>query len=46
LIADLTHFWHWSPTAAWSLTGTQLLWWLDQTNRIIERENARNADGV
>jgi hypothetical protein len=41
LIALLAHFWHWSPQDAWGLTGSQIVWWLDQTNAIIERENAR-----
>jgi hypothetical protein len=41
LIADLAHYWHWAPHDAFSLTGTQIVWWLDQANRIIARE--RNA---
>jgi hypothetical protein len=40
LTADLAHFWHWQPSEAWALTGTELLWWLDQANRIMARQNA------
>jgi hypothetical protein len=39
LTADLARFWHWQPSEAWGITGTELLWWLDQANRIIAREN-------
>jgi hypothetical protein len=42
VIADLARFWHWAPHDAFSLTGTQIVWWLDQANRIIARENQRN----
>jgi hypothetical protein len=41
LTADLAYIWHWSPREAFDLTATELVWWLDQTNRIIARENAR-----
>jgi hypothetical protein len=35
VIADLTHWWHWGPQDAWGLTGTELMWWLEQTRRIV-----------
>jgi hypothetical protein len=38
LIADLARYWHWSPQDAWELTGSELVWWLDQANRIVRRE--------
>jgi hypothetical protein len=38
LIADLAWIWKWGPNEAFELTGTQLLWWLEQTNRIIARQ--------
>ena len=31
LIADLTRFWGWGPHDAWGLTGTQLIWWAEQS---------------
>lgn len=43
MIADLTRFWGWGPHDAWSLTGTQLMWWLDQANRIAARENEQRG---
>jgi hypothetical protein len=42
LIADLTRFWGWGPKAAWNLTGTQLLWWTEQANRIAARERPKD----
>jgi hypothetical protein len=44
LIADLTRFWSWGPHDAWSLTGTQLRWWAEQTIRIAERERPIRND--
>ena len=41
LIADLTRFWGWGPHDAWGLTGTQLIWWAEQSRRIAERERER-----
>jgi hypothetical protein len=38
LTADLARFWRWGPRECWEITGTELLWWLDQANRIIARE--------
>ena len=43
LAADLAYFWHWQPSETWALTGPELLWWLEQANRIIARENARRG---
>ena len=40
LIADLTRFWGWGPMDAWGLTGTQLVWWTEQSIRIADRERA------
>jgi hypothetical protein len=34
----LTYYWRWGPQDAWNLTGTQLMWWLDQLNRIRLRD--------
>ncbi|HSR78765.1 MAG TPA: hypothetical protein VLN57_19475 [Xanthobacteraceae bacterium] len=44
MTADLARWWHWGPQDAWSLTGTQLLWWLDQANRIGAREQNRDRE--
>jgi hypothetical protein len=44
LIADLTRWWHWGPRDAWNLDGTQLKWWAEQANRIVERERGAAAD--
>jgi hypothetical protein len=41
LTADLARFWHWGPVEAFELTGTQLMWWLDQANRIAQREQRK-----
>jgi hypothetical protein len=43
VIADLSRFWGWGPFDGWNLTGTQLVWWLDQANRIIERQRQRDS---
>ena len=45
MIADLSRWWHWGPHDGWNLTGTQLMWWLEQANRIAarEREQAEQA---
>jgi hypothetical protein len=40
LIADVSRFWGWGPRDGWDLTGTELMWWLDQANRIAAREKA------
>jgi hypothetical protein len=41
LIADLAHWWHWSPAEAFDMTGSELMWWLEQANRIAERERVQ-----
>jgi hypothetical protein len=40
LIADLTRWWGWPPDAAWNMTGSRLMWWLEQQHRIAEREES------
>jgi hypothetical protein len=44
LVADLAHFYHWPPQDALALTGTELVWWLGQANRIVRRQNASDED--
>jgi len=34
----LTRFWGWGARDAWDLDGTMLMWWLDQAERIAQRE--------
>jgi hypothetical protein len=43
LIADLTRFWGWGPRDAWDLTGTEMLWWAEQANRIQIREREQRG---
>jgi hypothetical protein len=43
LIADLTRFWGWGPHDGFSLTGSELLWWHNQANRIIDRDAAQRT---
>jgi hypothetical protein len=37
----MTRFWGWGPRDAWGLTGTELMWWLEQSHRIADRERER-----
>jgi Phage P2 GpE len=37
MIADLAHFFHWSPRDAWDQTGSELVWWAEQSLRIAAR---------
>jgi hypothetical protein len=42
LIADLTLFYRWPPSAGFEMTITRLLWWVEQANRQVkERANAK-----
>jgi hypothetical protein len=44
LIAQLTWFFHWSPRDAWGLTGTEIMWWVEQANRIHAKQNPPRED--
>jgi hypothetical protein len=39
-MAQLSRFYHWPPAgpgSASALTGTELAWWLEAANRIVEK---------
>lgn len=38
-MAQAARFFHWSPAEAASLTITDLLWWRDQANAMLARED-------
>ncbi len=37
LAVDVTYFYQWGPHEAWSLSKSRLLWWVKQTNKILDR---------
>jgi hypothetical protein len=44
LIADLSRYWGWpagGPGSGFEITGSRLIYWLDQANRIITERDKR-----
>ncbi len=37
VVAELTKFYGWGPFDAWSLTVTELIWWVEQAQRMSQR---------